>query len=193
MSNKISKPKVQIVEPIELQDFSSIIDLIEDNIVQHDTPMEWLESFASGEIKVAKIEGKIVGFIMFRFGGRVFDDYDEKYISLDKINCSRKELGYIVYIVVGKEHQGKGIAKRLAKIALDSLKKTGAKAVGVHCWAGSPGKASEKFFKTLDFDPIKLHKRSLCEYSRKLGPEGYWCVKCGNPCKCDELEMVKYL
>jgi len=184
---------IKITEPILKQDYLACIALIEDNIVKYDTKLEWLESFSVGDIQIAKNRDQIVGVIIMRRNGKMFDDYEEKYFDLEHIECPKEKFGYIVYISVKKSFQGQGIGKKLVKTGLKHLKESGCKAVGVHCWQSSPGNASQKIFESLGFIELKLHKSPWLEISKKLGPKEFWCVHCGNPCICDELEMILYL
>jgi GNAT superfamily N-acetyltransferase len=112
---------------------------------------------------------------------------------LDKIKFSKKDLGYIALVSVEKDFQGQSIGKKLVKKALEVQKEWGSKAILVHASKSSGGNASEKLFSFFGFIPIYLHEKPWREYSKEKGPKGFWCNFCGNPCICDELEMVKYL
>ena len=120
-------------------------------------------------------------------------DYEEKCITLKKIDAKRDKIGCIQVVAVDAKFQGMGIGKKLIEKGLNQLKKMGSKVVLAHIWMSSPGGASEKLFLLSGFKPIKLHKRIWFESSKKMGPKKYLCALCGNPCKCDALEMVKYL
>lgn len=184
---------IKITEPILKQDLLAIIDLIEDNIIKYDTKMEWLESFSVGDIKIAKIDNEIVGAIVMRRNGKIFDDYEENYFDIENIKCPKDKYGFIAYLVVKKGFQGQGIGKKLVKIGIKYLKDSGSRAIGVHCWQSSPGNASEKTFRSFGFQPLKMLHAPWKKISKERGPKEFWCVHCGNPCTCDELEMILYL
>ena len=185
--------KVKITEPITKQDYQSIIDLIEENIIKYVTTLKWLQSFAFGDIKIAKIDDKVVGAIVMTRNGKAFDDHDQKYFDVENIKCQKNKYGHITFIVVDKNFHGMGIGKKLVKAGIKYLKETGSSAIGVHCWQSSPGNASEKLFRSLEFEALKMHIAPWLEDSLKKGPKKSWCVACGYPCKCDELEMILYL
>ncbi|MEI6498628.1 MAG: GNAT family N-acetyltransferase, partial [bacterium] len=102
----------------------------------------------------------------------------------------KSEIGFVVLIAVDKHYRRLGIAQKLLNRAIKIQKEVGAKALGVCAWQGSPEGASEKFFAANKFETLQLHKSPWLEESGELGPEGYWCPVCGNPCKCDDLEMM---
>lgn len=181
---------IKIVLPLLQSDFQAVIDLIEDNIVKYDTHMEWLQKFASGEILLAKIDDQIVGAVIFAKHGKVLDIYPRELFSLDQIGCAFDEYGFILYLVVDKRYQGQGIGKKLVKRAISDMRKLGDKSIGVHCWSASPGKASERLFTSLGFEKIKTHMKPCYELSKKGGPEKFLCVVCGNPCHCDQEELI---
>jgi len=184
---------IKITEPILKKDLLAIIGLIEENIVKYDTRLEWLQSFSMGDIRIAKIDDEIIGAIIMRRNGKIFDDYCTKYFDLDHIKCPKDKYGFIAYLVVKKALQGHGIGKKLVESGIKHLKETGCEAVGVHCWQNSPGNASEKTFWSFGFKPLKMHHAPWKDVSIKRGPKEFWCVHCGNPCTCDELEMILYL
>lgn len=185
--------KIEITEPILKQDYLACIDLIEDNIVKYDTKLDWLESFSAGDIKIAKIGDEIVGAIIMRKNGKIFEDYEIQYFDLDHIKCPENKYGFIAYLVVKKDFQRLGIGKKLVKAGIKYLKEMGCEAIGVHCWQSSPGNASELVFRSFGFEPLKMHHAPWKDISEKKGPKEFWCVHCGNPCICDELEMILYL
>ena len=125
-----------------------------------------------------------------RFPGRVLDEFGEEYFATEKYKYDKKDVGFIILIATDEKYRRQGIAKKLLKKALKSQKESGAKAVGVFAWQGSPENSSERFFEANGFDKIEMHISPWLTISKELGPEGYWCPVCGNPCKCDDLEMM---
>lgn len=184
---------IKIRKLITKQDLQAVIDLIEETIVKYITDLEYVESYSDGEILLAEQEGKIVGALMMRRPGKVHLEFKEEFLALDQYKCSKDKIGYIIYAAVDKSYQGQGIGKLLVKEGLKLQKEWGAGAVGVHAWQSSPENASQRLFEKAGFKPVKMHKSIWKDFSKKVGPKKYWCVVCGNPCKCDDLEMVKYL
>ncbi|HOX40800.1 MAG TPA: GNAT family N-acetyltransferase [bacterium] len=184
---------IKICLPVLQQDYEQAHAIIEKTIWRNELPVEFLQNLSSGEVFVAKSAGRVVGVVQMRRPGKIFEEWDESKFTLSKINVEKGHIGHIGLLAVDPEFQGQGIGKKLIRRALKNLKEWGSKCVTVHVWQSSPGGASEKVFRSLGFEPLTLHKKQLYEHSKKLGPENYWCVVCGNPCKCDELEMVKYL
>jgi ribosomal protein S18 acetylase RimI-like enzyme len=185
--------KIKITEPVTEEDFVEAEKIIEQNIVKSDENLDEIKSLSVGEVLVAKIDNEVVGMISMYRPGKVFKTTQAKYISLDKIKAEKSKIGYIMFLVVSKKHQGKGTGKSLVKAGVKNQKEFGAECVLTDAWQSSPNGASQKLFESLGFEAIKLHKQPWLEESNKAGPKKFTCVVCGNPCKCDELEMVKYL
>lgn len=184
---------IKIIEPVLASDFEDALSIVEDTIMRHDIKLEYLTGSSSGEMLIAKSGEKVVGMLKQFRPGKIFLEMPDKHFSLDLIGCKKPEIGYITLVAIRKDYQGRGIGKKLVDEALRLQKEFGSKCVGVHCWQGSPGNASQKLFESFGFEPLKMHKSPWEEYSKKKGPKGYWCPVCGNPCVCDELEMVKYV
>ncbi|MDP2664105.1 MAG: GNAT family N-acetyltransferase [bacterium] len=185
------KSKIKLFEPIIEQDFQQAIKLVEENICRDKNfDLTYLQHLSVGEMLVVKEGKKVVGVLTQRRQGKIFDELEDKFFDLEHIKAEKKDIGYLVLVAIDKNHQGRGIGKMLVEEALRIQKEWGAKAVGVHCWQGSPGNGSQRLFEHFDFQPLKLHKAPWLEHSKKVGPKEYWCVVCGNPCECDELEMV---
>jgi ribosomal protein S18 acetylase RimI-like enzyme len=161
--------------------------------MKYDIDSDYLLRSSSGELFVAKDGNKVVGMIKMLRPGKIFGELPDKHFSLKKIKCQKNEIGYVTLIAIEPKYQGKGIGKKLVEKGLKEQKIFGSKCVLVHAWQGSPGNASEKLFKSLGFEPLKLYKSPWEKHSKVVGPKGYWCPVCGNPCVCDELEMVKYI
>jgi len=213
----MSKPKIIITEPILESDFRGAWQLVESHLFKNNITIGSLEESSIGEVLIAKdgdaasltdkvsagagapaspesgMRGKVIGMIQSRRPGRIFKYIDEKYISLDKIKVAKEELGFISLIVLAPEYRGKGIGKLLINKALANQKEWGAKCVGAFAWQASPNSGSQKLFESCGFVPIKLHEEPWKSFSERVGPEGYFCTVCSNPCRCDYLEMVKYL
>lgn len=192
MTNKMPNSKIQITEPVTEEDYRGALQIIDFNLTRVLT-LEDLKEEPIGRIFLAKIGSEIAGILKLKFPGETLSDYEEKCITLDKINATRGEIGCVQVVVVNKAFQGRGIGKRLLTKGLEVLKGAGARAVLAHIWLSSPGGASEKMFLSFGFRPIKTHKRVWYESSIKMGPARYQCAHCGNPCKCDALEMVLYI
>ncbi len=122
--------------------------------------------------------------------GTAIQEYDEQYFHLETIKYPKKDLGYISLISVDPNYQGSGIGKKLVEKAIKQQKEWGTKVIIVHVSTSSPGGASEKLFTSFGFVFNYLHKQPWYEYSKREGQEGFSCIFCGNPCTCDELEMV---
>lgn len=183
-----------ITEPVTEEDFESVAKLVRENIVKDvNLGVQYLKKLSLGEILIAKDRDKIVGMISQKRPGNIFEELPDENFDLKNYKFDKKDIGFIILVVVDPKYQGKGIGKSLVKEAIKYQKIFRAKAVGVHSWQSSPGNGSQKLFESFGFRPIKMHKSPWLEYSKKAGPKGYWCPVCGNPCKCDELEMVKYL
>lgn len=186
--------KLKIVEPITEQDFEKAYQIVKKNIADWaDHRAEHLKNLSFGEILVAKMDGRVGGVLEQRRPGKVFGETKDKYFALDKINCSKDEIGHINVVAVSEEFQKQGIGKLLLKKALLLQRDFGAKCVNVFVWQSSPGMGSQKLFESFGFEAIQYIRHPWLEHSKKVGPKEYWCVVCGNPCKCDELEMIYYL
>jgi|GEM_PF-1663390 len=185
--------KIKLIEPITESDYQGILEVIEENLFKYDLTLSHLKKACLGELLAAKDGVKVVGVLRMWRPGEVFREHDDKYFNFEKHPYGREHLGYIAIVAVDKEYRGQGIAKKLVKKALKIQKEWETKAVLVHASKGSPQNASEKLFKSLGFESIGLQKSPWLEYSKEKGPEGFWCVFCGNPCKCDQLEMIKEL
>lgn len=184
--------EIKISEPILESDFQEALKLVEDQLFYFSEMMADLKGSSSGELLLAKLGGEVVGMLHMRRPGKIFKEIEDKYF--DPKNLSEKdETGYISVVAVAKECQGQGVGKRLVLKALELQKEWGAKKMIVHASKSSPDNSSEKLFSSLGFVAGKLHKAPWAEYSMECGPEKFQCNFCGNPCKCDELEMVKYL
>lgn len=188
------KHNIQINYPILKQDFLQADRIINKQVVRDsDWGIDYLQSLSMGEILLAKIENNVIGVIAQRFSGEIFKEMEDKYFSLEKFICEKCDYGYVVLIAVDKQYQSLGIGKQLLQQALMEQKKFGTKAVGVHCWQSSPSNASQKLFEGFGFKPLKLHIKTWYEHSKRVGVENFECAVCGNPCLCNDLEMIKYI
>lgn len=193
MTNKTSSSKLQIIQPIAEQDFVDVLKLTSENIVTDiNYGIEHIKKLSLGEVLLVKVDNKIVGAIVHCRPNKTFIRNDENHFDLENIKSNKDKIGYIEVVVVDSDFQRMGIGKILIEEALKLQKSWKTKAVSVHCWQGSPGNGSEKLFTKLGFTKLKMHKSPWLKHSKKLKGK-YSCVLCGNPCKCDELEMVKYL
>jgi len=181
--------KFSIDFPTTSYDLERILELIEENIVKYVSTKEYIDGYSIGEILLAKNDDKIIGFLMMRRPGKVAEEFKPEYLALKKYGVPEEDIGFIIYLVIDKAYQGRGMAGTLIKRAIEMQREWGAKAIGVHCWQGSPGNGSEKAFAKAGFKPVKMHKAIWAKMSKEMGPKGYWCVVDGNPCHCDELEM----
>lgn len=180
--------------PVLAEDYLQALQLVNENVAfDINFDLEYLQSLAVGEIFVAKNNNKVVGMLAARRPGAIFDELPEKHFSLQKIKFPKEDMGWITLVAVDPNQQGRGIGKILLEAGLKQQKEFGAKCVGAHCWQGSPGNASLKLFKKFGFSELKLHKKPWEKYSKDLGKKSYWCPVCGNPCVCDDIEVIKYL
>lgn len=189
-TRKTKLADIQIVEPILEKDFRMALKLADKNVVAKYLTLEALQELPMGELLVAKSEDKVVGMLSMRFPGRVFTEYGEEYFAIDKYKYDKKDVGFIILVATDEKYRRRGIAKKLLKKAIKLQKEAGAKAVGVFAWQGSPENSSEQFFAANGFKNLEMHHSPWLTMSKELGPEGYWCSVCGNPCKCDDLEMM---
>lgn len=185
--------KLEVCEPLLKSDYKDVLKLVEECIVRGPVNIEELKKLSSGEMLVAKMDSEVVGMLTMRRPGKIFKDYDEKYFSIDKYKVSQEKVGYIELIVVAKEQRRLGVATKLVNRAIEIQKEFGSRAIGVLAWQGSPNQSSQKLFESFNFLPLDLHKSPWLQFSQELGAEGYWCPVCGNPCSCDDLEMILYL
>ena len=186
--------KLLITEPILESDFVNVLRIVEENICRDKNfDSDYFKSLSFGEVLLAKFDNEVVGVLTQRRPGRIFQELSDKFFALDQIKSYKSEIGFIVLVSVDPKYQKKNIGKKLVKKALKLQAEWNSKAVGVHSWQASPGGGSQKLFESCGFQALKLHKSPWLEHAKKVGPKGYWCVVCGHPCGCDELEMIKYL
>lgn len=81
---------------------------------------------------------------------------------------------------------GQGWGKKLSQEAIRLLRLASTKAVVCHSWKESPGDSSNKYLQTLGFIPIATYPLYWKEVD-------YSCSRCGKPCVCTAIEMIKYL
>lgn len=184
---------ISIDYPVTEGDLTGAAALVEECLCREEGCAEDLKKASLGEVLVVKKSDELVGMLSMRRPGKIFDEIEDKYFNLELIKFSKEEIGYIALVVIKKEVQGQGIGKTLVQKAIELQKEWGAKAIIVHASQSSPGKGSEKLFASQGFKPVFLHKAPWHDYSKEQGSEGFWCNFCGNPCNCDELEMVKEL
>ena len=186
--------KFTIDLPLTESDFSAVLEIVNKNIARDDKrDIEYYKSASVGEVLVAKDGQKVIGAIKQSRPGKVINEIGEEYLDLENIKVVKNDIGYISWLAVDKKYQKRKIGRLLIDNAMKYQKEWGSKAVAVHSWQGSPGSASQKLFEKTGFKPLKMHLSPWKEYSEKAGPKSYWCVVCGNPCVCDELEMIKYI
>jgi len=186
--------KVTIGFPVLELDFKAIVKLVAKNITKDvSCGIDYYKSSSLGEVIIVKHNDQVIGMIKQSRPGKIFEESEDKHFYLKNIKAKKKDIGYISWLAVAEGYQGEGIGKKLVREALKYQKEWGSKAVVVHCWQASPGNASQKLFKKMGFSSLKMHIRPWGEYSKNLGAKKYWCVVCGNPCFCDELEMIKYI
>ncbi len=184
--------KIKIDLPILEKDYKQALKLLHDNIARDSScGLDYLKSGSEGEVLIAKVGDEIVGVLKQNRPGKIFNELPDEHFDLENTRANKNEIGYISWIAIDQKYQGRGIGKKLVDKALKYQRKW--KAVIVHCWQKSPGNASQKLFEKAGFKTQKMFKSPWHNYSKKAGPENYWCVVCGNPCICDELEMVKYI
>ena len=186
-------PIFKITVPIIEQDFKDALKLLHDNIFEDASyNVKHLKSQSVGEVLVAKINGEVVGALMHCRPGKIFKRLEDKYFDLKNIKADKKDIGFIEVLVVDRKFRRKGIGKALIMKAMEYQKEWNSKVVVVHSWQSSPGNGSEKLYTKLGFTAQKMHKSPWLEYS-KDPKEDFLCVVCGRHCKCDDLEMVKYI
>lgn len=188
MTNK----SLKIIEPILESDFDAAQTLIEENLFRFSGMMAELKRSSNGEILLTKSGDEIVGMLQMRRPGKIFKEIEDKYFDPKNLG-NKDDTGYIALVIVSKKYQGQGIGKKLVEKAIKLQKDWEAQKIIVHASKSSPGNASEKLFAKMGFESGSLHKAPWLEYSKKQGAENFYCNFCGNPCHCDELEMVKYL
>jgi ribosomal protein S18 acetylase RimI-like enzyme len=186
----IPNTKVLITEPVLEKDYQEALRLVEANLFKGGLSLDDLKSASCGELLVAKAGEKVIGMLRMWYPGTAFSVFGENHFFLEKIGVPKRKVGYIALISVSEACQGRGVGKKLVQKAIKYQSAWGARAVIVHASQNSPGNASEKLFAFCGLRPVVLHKAPWLEYSREAGPKKFLCVFCGNPCRCDELEMV---
>ncbi|OGD63576.1 hypothetical protein A2215_02860 [Candidatus Berkelbacteria bacterium RIFOXYA2_FULL_43_10] len=187
-------PRIKIEMPVSEKDFREASDLCDKNVVfDVDLGVDYYKNFSVGEILIVKDKGRVIAMLVHRRPGRIFDEIPDKHFSLDKYEAEKKDIGYIYIIATDPKYQKRGIGKMLVAEALKYQKVFGSRAISVHCMQSSSGNASEKLFTKMGFAPLKMHKRPWYKHSVRVGPKGYVCANCGNPCVCDDLEMMYIL
>lgn len=191
---KMINNKIKICYPLLESDFRQALKILHDNIARDSfCGLDYLKSGSEGEVLIAKDGDEIVGVLKQNRPGKIFNELPDEHFDLENTRANKNEIGYISWIAIDQKYQGRGIGKILVDKSLKYQKEWQAKAVVVHCWQGSPGNASQKMFEKVGFKPLKMFKSPWYNHSKETGPENYWCVVCGNPCVCDELEMIKYI
>ncbi len=186
--------KIKIDLPILEKNFKQALKILHDNIARDSScGLDHLKSGSIGEVIVARDGDNIVGALKQSCPGKIFYELPEEHFDLGNIRVEKNRIGYICWIAIDKKYQGKDIGEKLVDKALKYQNEWQAKAVIVHCWQNSPGNASQKLFEKVGFEAQKMFKSPWYKYSQEVGPKNYWCVVCGNPCICDELEMIKYI
>ena len=185
--------KITITEPILKAEYKDALRLVEENLLERDLTLEELENGSAGELLIAKNGKKVVGMLSMRHPGKIFREIEDKYFYLKDVRSPKESIGYIALVSVDKNAQKQGIGKALVTKAIEIQKEWGAEAIIAHASQNSPEHASEKMFAACGFTPTHLHKQPWHDYSLEKGPEGFQCHFCGNPCTCDELEMILYL
>lgn len=184
---------ISIAYPTTEKDYADIVSLVESNLYKEKSLLDEIKEASVGEVMIAKKDGLIVGMLSMRRPGKIFKEIEDKYFDLNALECSKDDTGYIALVAVKKKMHGQGVGKLLVKKAIELQNEWDAKAIVVHASQSSPGHAADRLFSSFGFVPTKLHTAPWHDYSKEAGPDGFWCNFCGNPCKCDELEMVYYI
>ena len=100
--------------------------------------------------------------------------------------CGKEEAGYFQSLFLHPQVQKQGWGGRMSEASLKALKGLGARAVVCHSWKESPGNSSQKYLLKMGFKAVK-------EYENFWKPVDYTCTRCGKPCLCTAVEMVKPL
>jgi GNAT superfamily N-acetyltransferase len=181
----------KIEMPVSKKDFEEASDLCDKNVVfDAELGVDYYKNLSVGEILIVKDRGKVVAMLAHRRPGEIFNEISDDHFDLSKYKVGKKDIGYVYIIAIDPKYQKRGIGQMLVTKALKYQKEYGSGAVAVHCMQSSPGNASEKLFTKMGFVPVKMHKKPWYKHSVKVGPKGYRCSHCGNPCVCDDLEMM---
>jgi ribosomal protein S18 acetylase RimI-like enzyme len=122
-----------------------------------------------------------------------------KMVPTDMVESVREEtprfdfhrIGVIRTVAVADSRRGRGVGTRLAKAAIDRLRKLGATAIVTVGWADSNGCHIAGLVKALGFEELA----TLENYWKKDSTsKQYDCPTCGNPCKCQaKLFLLTYM
>ena len=104
-------------------------------------------------------------------------------LSPDRWPVPLPDCGYFQTSFVDPAHRGRGIGPALARLALDDLRRAGARAVIAHAWKESPDDSARRYLSRLGFVAV-------CEHPEYWVEVDYVCPRDGQPCRCTAVEMV---
>lgn len=106
-------------------------------------------------------------------------------LSPELWKTSLKDTGYFQSLFIAPEFQKQGWGSQLSAKSIEVLKSQGCKAVVCHSWKESPNSSSLKYLKSTGFEEVHEHENFW--YDRD-----YTCPRCGRPCLCTAIEMIRY-
>ena len=134
---------------------------------------------------LAEIEGKIIGIRICYAPDEWVNIKNMDFLSPGAWGVEITEVAYFKSLFIHGKYQKKGIGSKLSRLAINSLKEMGAKAIVAHAWKESPENSSLKYLNKMGFKEVSEHKRFwyLHEYD---------CTRCGEgqKCECSACEMV---
>lgn len=127
---------------------------------------------------------EIVGIRLTLPPGNWYNEINK--FSFSKWKIPPREMGYFKAHFIDPKYQRQGWGQKLTSLSINALKNYGAKGIVCHCWKESPNNSSFLYLRKMGFEQIAIHHKFWFHIK-------YNCVRCGEPCLCSAIEMVKYL
>ena len=139
-----------------------------------------------GHAYVAREDEALLGFRFTLPPGR-WEQGRGQGLHPERWGAPLSRAAYFQSCFVAPDRTGEGVGRRLAQMALEGLKTTGAEVVVAHSWKESPHGSSRRYLDRLGF-------RVVAEVRDYWAEVDYRCSRCGAPpCRCTALEMVRTL
>lgn len=152
-----------------------------------ETVAEYLQKAQVGPLCTAYVaareDGAIVGFRLVLPPGR-WDQGRGQGLCVERWPHPLAATAYFQSCFIDPDCRGAGIGGRLAYLAIDDLRRMGAKAIAVHSWKESPHDSSRRYLSRLGFVAIAEHPQYWADVD-------YLCAGCQvMPCTCTAIEMI---
>lgn len=134
---------------------------------------------------IARSSSGLIGFRLTLPPGRWSRGRGES-LSPELWPAPLEETAYFQSAFVHPDWSRQGVGSSMAAAALEVLARVGARAVVAHSWKESPGGSSQRYLAKLGFEPV-------AEYAEYWKEVDYVCPRCGAPCLCTAVEMVRAL